>query len=105
MKKIILILFLFVSAISFAGAYYTKTDYVYTVHANHLDELIQVVSNGDKKMFSKMMKALQLPGSGGFLTGGRQVYITNRGYGTIQFYFAGESQRYWTIEEAIEYRN
>lgn len=104
MKKVVLALFLLLNSLIFAAGYYTKGTYVYTIHSNHLDEILQTVINGDREMFNKMVGVLQLTGTGGLLPSGREVFITSRGSGTVQFYFKGDAQRYWTVKEAIEYR-
>lgn len=103
MKKfLILFLSIFIS-ISVLADLKGKTveNGVFTVHEKDLDYLIKLV--GDREAFKKQMILLQGTGTGGFMKGGLDVYITEQRWtGKVRFRLKGDTTQFWTTSEFIK---
>jgi len=106
MKKILLMLFIFVSVISFSATrYVTKNGtFPYTRTKEQLDDIFMYVNSKDMPALEKYMKQLINSGNGGYLKPGLEVEVVETAdfASVVKIRLVGDTIQCWTVREAIQ---
>ena len=106
MKKILLMLFIFVSVISFSATrYVTKNGtFQYTRTKEQLDDIFMYVNSKDMPALEKYMKQLINSGNGGYLKPGLEVEVVETAdfASVVKIRLVGDTIQCWTVREAIQ---
>ena len=105
MKKILLIIFIFISTISFAKIY-TKGNYPYTMKVEQIEKLQYLAKTGNKSAYTDYANTLITSGELGKLPAGEEVQIAELGnyMEFVKIRFVKNQIEVWTIRNAIENR-
>ena len=106
MKKFLLILFIFVSVISFgATRYVTKNGtFPYTRTKEQLDDIFMYINSKDMPALKKYMNQLINSGDGGYLKPGLEVELVDTAdfASVVKIRLVGDTIQCWTVREAIQ---